>query len=89
MKRKIFVGKLVEYEQINSSQHGNPKFYGIFENAKGERLEGTTATDAACAYGFLNHIEEVREVEYHTTRNGNNIIDYIRIGKELKHDYHK
>lgn len=78
MKRKIFVGKLVDYERRNCSQYGNPKFYGVFENTEGERLEGTTATDASCAYGFLNKIEEVREVEYHTTRNGNNIIDYIR-----------
>lgn len=79
MKRKIFVGKLVDYERRNSSQYGNPKFYGVFKNAEGERLEGTTATNASCAYEFLNKMEEVREVEYHTTRTGNNIIDYIRI----------
>ena len=77
MKRKIFVGKLVSYERRNNSCEGNPKFYGIFENAEGERLEGTTATNASCAYGFLNKINDVREVEYHTTRSGNNIIDYI------------
>lgn len=78
MKRKIFVGKLVDYERRNSSCYGNPKFYGVFENAEGKRLEATTATNASCAYGFLNKIDEIRVVEYHTTRTGNNIIDYIR-----------
>lgn len=79
MKRKIFVGKLVDYERRNSSYEGNPKFYGVFKNAEGNILEATTATNASCAYAFLNKKEEVREVEYHTTRTGNNIIDYIRI----------
>lgn len=79
MKRKTFIGKLISYERRNSSYCGNPKFYGVFENADGETLEATTATNASCAYGFLNKIESVREIEYHTTRTGNNIIDYIRI----------
>lgn len=79
MKRKIFVGKLVKYERRNNSYEGNPKFYGVFENEKGETFKGTTARNASCAYGFLNEIDQIREVEYHTTRNGNNIIDYITI----------
>lgn len=78
MKRKIFIGKLVDYERRNCSRYGNPKFYGFFENENGETLEATTATDASCGYGFLNQRDEVREIEYHTTRTGNNIIDYIR-----------
>lgn len=77
MKRKFFVGKLVKYERRNNSYEGNPKFYGVFENEKGEKLEGVTATNANCAYAFLNNIDQVVEIEYHTTRNGNNIIDYI------------
>ena len=79
MKRKFFVGKLVKYERRNSSYEGNPKFYGVFENEKGETFEGTTARNANCAYGFLNKIDSIRKIEYHTTRNGNNIIDYITI----------
>lgn len=79
MKRKIFVGKLVRYERKNNSCDGNPKFYGVFENAGGETFEGTTATNASCGYVFLNKIDAIREVEYHTTRNGNNIIDKINI----------
>ena len=78
MKKKIFIGKLIDYRRRNNSYYGNPKYYGVFEDAEGNILHATTATNASCAYGFLNKIEEVREVEYHTTRNGNNIIDYIR-----------
>ena len=52
MKRKIFVGKLVRQERRNSSQYGNPQFYGVFESENGERLEATTATstDKRCAW---------------------------------------
>ncbi len=81
MKRYTFTGKLIDYERRNSSQYGNPKFYGIFQNEQGEELEGITATDAMCAYCFLNHMENKRTVTYHVTRTGNCIIDYIDIHK--------
>lgn len=81
MKKLTFTGKLIDYERRNSSQYGNPKFYGVFKNEKGELLEATTATDASCAYGFLNNIENERTVTYHVTRTGNHIIDYINIHK--------
>ena len=77
MKKKIFIGKLISYERKNSSYYGNPKYYGVFENENGEILEATTATDAGCAYGFLNYPKQNRTLTYHTTRTGNNIIDYI------------
>ena len=79
MKRKTFTGKLISDERRNNSYYGNPKFFGVFENENGETLEGITASNATCAYEFLNNIEAVREVEYHITRTGNVIIDYIRI----------
>lgn len=79
MSRKTFEGKLIRYEKRNSSCYGNPKYFGVFKNENGETLEGTTATNASCAYGFLNKIDNIRMVEYHTTRTGNNIIDYITI----------
>lgn len=81
MKKLIFTGKLIRYERRNSSQYGNPKFYGVFQNEEGKTLEGTTATDADCAYGFLNYQENERTVTYHITRTGNCIIDYITIHK--------
>lgn len=84
MKRKEFTGKLSYYERLNCSCYGNPLYYGVFTNERGEMLAGKTATDAACAYGFLNYQNAPRKVTYHTTRNGNIIFDYITVlaGKE-------
>lgn len=77
--RKTFIGNLVDYERLNCSVNGNPAFYGYFENENGEKLQGRTASDANCGYGFLNSRENKRKIEYHVTRNGNVIIDYITI----------
>ena len=77
MKKKTFTGKLISYERKNNSYYGNPKYYGVFEGTNGNILCATTATNASCAYSFLNYIQGVRTVTYHTTRTGNNIIDYI------------
>ena len=52
MKRKEFTGKLSYYERLNCSCYGNPRYYGVFTNERGEALVGKTATNAACAYGF-------------------------------------
>ena len=81
MKKLTFTGKLIDYERRNNSPSGNPKYYGVFENEKGETLEATTATDASCGYGFLNHEENKRTITYHVTKTGNSIIDYIDIHK--------
>ncbi len=81
MKRKTFTGYLISYGRRNCSYYGNPKFRGTFENPEtGEWLSGTTATDAQCAYGFLNGYgnNQLKEIEYHITRTGNVIFDYIR-----------
>lgn len=77
MKRKEFIGKLSYCERLNCSCYGNPRFFGVFINERGETLAGKTATNAACAYGFLNYQNAPREVTYHITRNGNIIFDYI------------
>ena len=77
MKKLQFTGKLVRYERKNNSINGNPKYFGVFENESGEILKATTATDASCAYGFLNNQHESRAIEYHETKIGNYIIDYI------------
>ena len=77
MKKLQFTGKLIGYERKNNSVNGNPKYCGIFENESGDRLKATTASDASCAYSFLNNREESRTLEYHETKTGNYIIDYI------------
>lgn len=79
MKKFTFTGKLAQYERRNNSIYGNPKYYGVFENENGETLSGTTASDASCAYSFLNNKEANRTVTYHITRTDNTIIDYIEI----------
>lgn len=82
MKRKEFTGKLSYYERLNCSCYGNPRYYGAFTNERGEILVGKTATNAACAYGFLNYQNAPRKVTYHITRNGNIIFDFITVLKE-------
>ena len=81
MKKYTFIGKLTRYERKNCSVYGNPRFYGVFEDVDGNWLEATTASDAACAYGFLNYPDSMRKITYHITKKGNNIIDYIEIIK--------
>ena len=77
MKKLQFTGKLIGYERKNNSFNGNPKYYGAFKNENGDILKATTATDASCAYMFLNNQHEERTLEYHETKKGNYIIDYI------------
>lgn len=82
MKRYEFIGHLDYYKRLNSSYCGNPAYYGEFTNSNGETLSGRTASNAACAYGFLNQIEQPRKITYHVTRTGNVIFDYVDILKE-------
>ena len=79
MKKLQFTGKLISYERRNNSVNGNPKYMGVFEAENGDILRATTASDASCAYSFLNKQDKNRTVEYHITRTGNVIIDYITI----------
>ena len=79
MKKNTFIGNLIRYERKNNSYYGNPKYSGVFENEHGEILQATTASNASCAYGFLNQRDNEREITYHTTKTGSNIINYIKI----------
>lgn len=84
MKKYTFIGRLMRYEHRNCSCYGNPKYFGVFEDADGNTLCATTASDASCAYMFLNESDKPREIIYHITKTGNNIIDYIHILQEVK-----
>lgn len=86
MKRYEFIGHLDYYKRLNSSCYGNPAYYGEFINSAGETLKGRTASNAACAYGFLNQIEQPRKITYHITRTGNVIFDYVDILKEAENE---
>ena len=85
MKRiKISGCKLVLLKRGNSSMYGNPSYYADFETPDGEIISGKTASNAACAYGITNYENggKLATIEYHETRTGNIIFDYIRDTKE-------
>ena len=77
MKKSQFNGKLISYERRNNSVNGNPKYMGVFEAENGDILRATTASDASCAYSFLNNPASEKVITYHVTKNGNVIITYI------------
>ena len=79
MKRLTFTGTIDNYRRLPLSVNGNPAYWATFVNEEGETLTGRTASDAMCAYGFLNWQEKPRTVTYHITAKGNVIFDYIEI----------
>lgn len=78
-KRYEFSGYLTKYVRRNNSVYGNPCYWGEFTDEEGNRLCGKTASNAACAYSFLNKKENPRKIKYHLTKKGNAIIDFIEI----------
>lgn len=76
--------KLIYRERRNSSKCGNPKRYAVFETPDGREIAGTTATNAACGYGVSNYDggKRLANIEYHITRTGNIIFDFVRDYKE-------
>ena len=79
MKRHTFTGTISEYRRLKLSVNGNPAYWATFINNRGETLTGRTASDAMCAYGFLNWQEKPRTITYHITAKGNVIFDRIDI----------
>lgn len=78
-KKYEFFGYLTNYTRCQNSIYGNPRFYGEFTSDSGAVLAGKTASNAMCAYAFLNQKDKKRKVNYHYTRKGNVIIDTIEI----------
>ena len=72
------IGKIKGVSYRNTSYYGNPSYYVTFENEKGETIKGYTAANAACAYGAKNpDLKEFAYIEYHKTKSGKIVIDYI------------
>lgn len=72
------IGKIKKVEYRNSSVYGNPSYYITFEDEKGETIKGYTAPNAACAYGCKSpSLREFAYIEYHQTKGGKIVIDYI------------
>ena len=79
MRTQTFIGKLVEYEQLNASFYGNPRYEVTFENEKGELLKGKTASNSKAGFVLLNDRFCTKSITYHQTHAGNIIIDNIRL----------
>ena len=76
--RKQTIAKIKNVQYRNSSVYGNPSYYIAFEDEKGEEIEGYTAPNSSCAYGCKNpDLREFAYIEYHVTKSGKIIIDYI------------
>lgn len=76
--RQKTIGKIKNVQYRNTSVYGNPSYYITFEDEKGEEIEGYTAPNSSCAYGAKNPcLREFAYIEYHATKSGKIVIDYI------------
>ena len=77
-KRIRTIAKIKDVEFRNRSVYGNPSYYIAFEDEKGKLIIGYTKPNADCAYGCTNsELREFAYIEYHTTKSGKIVIDYI------------
>lgn len=77
-KRIRTIAKIKKVEYRNTSVYGNPSYYIAFEDEKGKLIIGYTKPNAACAYGARNpDLREFAYIEYHMTKSGKIVIDYI------------
>ena len=76
--RKQTIAKIKDVKFRNRSVYGNPSYYIVFENEKGNILIGYTKPNADCAYGCKNpELQEFAYIEYHLTNSGKVVIDLI------------
>lgn len=79
MKTNTVKGRIISTRYKSTSYYGNPKYYVSFEDANGNYYTGETANNAACAYSVTNYdLRESCIIDFHYTRLGNLIIDYVR-----------
>ena len=72
------IGKIKGTSFRNTSSYGNPSYYITFENEEGETIKGYTVANSSCAYGCTNpDLKEFAYIEYHITKGGKIVIDYI------------
>ena len=72
------IGKIKDVTFRNHSICGNNSYYIAFEDEKGELIIGYTAPNAECAVGCKNpELREFAYIEYHATKSGKIVIDYI------------
>ena len=72
------IAKIKDVQLRNHSVYGNPSYFLTFENETGELIKGYTAPNSSCAYGCTNpDLKEFAYLEYHITKGGKIVIDYI------------
>lgn len=72
------IGKIKDVTYRNHSVYGNPSYYITFEDEKGEEITGYTSPNSSCAYGAKNpDLKDFAYIEYHMTKSGKIVIDYI------------
>ena len=72
------IAKIKDVTFRNRSVYGNPSYYITFINEEGEEITGYTAPNSSCAYGAKNpDLKEFAYIEYHKTKSGKIVIDYI------------
>ena len=79
MKNRIkVIGKIKGASYRNTSVYGNPSYYITFETETGELIKGYTVANASCGYSCTNSdLREFAYIEYHVTKGGKIVIDYI------------
>lgn len=71
--------KVISISRLNNSYYGNPRYSLTLSNASGETLTGITASNALIGYRLCYlHIGQIFNFDYHITKSGNIIFDYMR-----------
>ena len=77
-QRNKVISKIKDVTFRNRSIYGNPSYYITFDDETGEEITGYTSPNADCAYGCKNpDLKEFAYIEYHATKSGKIVIDYI------------
>lgn len=78
--------RLIDLEWLNNSYYGNPRAKLWLELADGSHVIAKTATNAAAGY-CVNNWRNAKArglpwglIDYHITRGGSVIVDYIHLG---------
>ena len=74
--RDIFT--IVERWRLNLSIYGNPRIACMLKDSNGNLKRFQTASNASCGYSIENYeLGSPLDIEYHITKTGTRIIDYI------------
>lgn len=82
MERKTMYARVLEIKKTGHSKACNPHHYIVIEDENGNILDAQTKVNASCGYSIVNRgvgrYAGMWKIEYHNTRGGNIIIDFMR-----------